>query len=88
MLDFFRLCNKYAKRRSCPSPLVWARRYGLECQTLGIGYVGHGIADYRIGSFSDKGDPIIKARGHQLNATHYNPETGAETVPAIMPLIF
>ena len=86
LFHFFRYCDNYAKRRGCKS-IDWAKRYGIECKTLGLGFVGHGVADYMIGSLDPNEAPIIKARGHKLNSPHYDPETGKETEPSMKGLM-
>ena len=69
LLYFFRFC-RYIKE------LEWAWRFGIECKVFGYGYVSHGLADYLIGSFKGEGRAeLIKARGHKLYDTHYDPNT-------------
>lgn len=55
--------------------LEWARRFNIECKVLGYGYASHGLADYLIGTFQNGGFELIKARGHKLQETHYDPNT-------------
>lgn len=54
----------------------WFERFGIECKVLGYGYAAHGMANYIIGSLSPGKPHLIKARGHKLNAVHYNANTG------------
>ena len=54
----------------------WFERFGIECKVLGYGYAAHGMANYIIGSLSPGEPHLIKARGHKLNAVHYNANTG------------
>lgn len=69
IFDFFRFCKHIEE-------LEWARRFGIECKVLGYGYASHGLADYLIGSFNGEGRAeLIKARGHKLYETHYDPKT-------------
>lgn len=63
--------------------MAWFVRFGIECKVLGYGYAAHGMANYIIGSLPPGGQHLIKARGHKLNAVHYNPKT-CETVESPM----
>lgn len=68
LFDFFRF-SKHLEE------LEWVRRFGIECKVLGYGYASHGLADYLIGSFKGGRAELIKARGHKLYDTHYDPST-------------
>ena len=69
LFDFFRFSRHLEE-------LEWARRFGIECKVFGYGYASHGLADYLIGSFKGEGRAeLIKARGHKLYDTHYDPNT-------------
>lgn len=56
---------------------TWCKSIKFECKLLGLSIALHGSADYAIGRLpTDTRPPLVKARGHRLNVTHYNGSTG------------
>ena len=56
---------------------TWCKSIKFECKLLGLNIALHGSADYAIGRLpTDTRPPLVKARGHRLNVTHYNGSTG------------
>ena len=68
----------YGQNRSVPRSLPsWCDKLQFECKLLGLNIALHGSANYAIGTLpGDTNPPLIKARGHRLNATHYDPDKG------------
>ena len=57
---------------------AWCDTLKFECKLLGRDIALHGSANYAINTLpGDTNPPLIKARGHRLNANHYHPENGA-----------
>ena len=55
----------------------WCDILQFECKILGLNIALHGSADYAIGPLpGETRPPLIKARGHRLDATHYHPDVG------------
>lgn len=56
----------------------WFDQIKFECKLIGRDIALHGAANYAINRLPMQIDmtPLIKARGHRLNDTHYNPEDG------------
>lgn len=56
----------------------WFDQIKFECKLIGRDIALHGAANYAINRLPMEIDmtPLIKARGHRLNDTHYNPEVG------------
>lgn len=67
----------YFTYRGKPLP-DWCHTLEFECKMLGRNIALHGAASYAIDSLPGSGEPpVIKARGHALNAEHYHPDTAA-----------
>lgn len=58
----------------------WFDKIKFECKLIGRDIALHGAANYAINRLPMDIDttPLIKARGHRLNATHYNPTSGSK----------
>jgi len=68
---------------------TWCQSLKFECKLIGLNIALHGSANYAIGRLpTDIRQPIIKARGHRLNAIHYNIETGQQIESPMLLMMY